>query len=92
VCDAWRATLIVPERFYTDHVGRGLPAGEAIGRVSSGIVVEFDRAGFADLLDDARFYVEMGVSEFGPDLLGLISSARATVRKLESFMESGGGL
>ena len=37
---------------------------------------------FTDLLADAEFYVDMGVSEFGKEFIGLISSARATVKAL----------
>jgi hypothetical protein len=75
--------LIVPARFYDDHLGRDLPSGSELRRSRAGVTVDLDREGWDDLLDDAQFYVDMGVSEFGSGCLGLISSARATVLRMQ---------
>ena len=74
--------MVVPARFYDDHYGRDLPSGVEVSRSGSKVTVDLDDEAYTDLLADAKFYVDMGVAEFGPGLLGLISSARATVRAL----------
>lgn len=69
----------LPPAFYDDHVSRGLPSGQEVARTQRRVLVELDEDGQRDLLEDAEFYVDMGVAEFGREMLGLITSARATV-------------
>jgi hypothetical protein len=72
----------IPSRFYYDHKNRDLPAGEAIKDYANGqTLIRATESEIAEILDDAEFYVEMG-PEFGPDLFGLIQSAKATVRAI----------
>jgi len=71
--------VALPPAFYDDHVSRGLPSGQEVERNARRVTVELDAASYQDLLDDAQFYIDMGVAEFGRELLGLIASARATV-------------
>jgi len=83
MADQENVTLRIPERFYRDHADRDLPSGRIVSETSKGLVVELDPEAFKDLLSDAQFYVDMGVGAFGPEFLGLISSARATIKALE---------
>jgi hypothetical protein len=69
----------LPPAFYDDHVGRGLPSGQELTRTTGRVSVELDQDSYRDLLEDAELYVDMGVAEFGREMLGLIASARATV-------------
>lgn len=80
-------TVDLPPRFYDDHVGRGFDAGIEVSRNSKLVRVHLNDKAFIDLLDDARFYVDMGVSEFGFEMLGLLKSASATVARLEAVSE-----
>lgn len=87
-------TYIVPARFWEDHVDRGCrcdercPSREAHDaegygtRTSRGWRVELSDLDRDELLSDARHYVEMGTASYGPEMIGLISSARATLRRL----------
>jgi hypothetical protein len=72
----------LPPKFYDDHVARDLDGGTVVRRSERRVTVELDAEQFADLLDDAEFYVEMGTREYGPDYAPLIKSAAATARAL----------
>jgi hypothetical protein len=72
----------LPPKFYDDHVSRDLDGGTVLHRSERRVTVELDAEQFADLLDDAQFYVEMGTREFGTDYAPLIKSAAATARAL----------
>ena len=76
-------SIWLPERFYDDHASRDLPAGLEVDRERSKVQVQADRSTFAEILDDARHQVYMA-PELGREYLGLVSSARATVRVLEA--------
>jgi hypothetical protein len=69
----------LPPAFHDDHVSRGLPSGQEVARTQRRVSVDLDEDGHRDLLEDAEFYVDMGVAEFGREMLGLIASARATI-------------
>ena len=78
------ATFKVPARFYEDHryqreCGQ---TGVIIKELARHYIVLLDDAAYYDLQSDADYYVDGGVAEFGPDYLGLISSARATLKAL----------
>lgn len=77
-------TIRLPRRFYDDHVLRDLPAGEVVKETTTTVTVALDPTAEHDLLEDARFYVDMGTRELGRDMLGLVASARATIKRLEA--------
>lgn len=78
-----------PERFWQDHCDRSddldaLQEAEVRG-TSKGIVVRLTPDQLSELESDAEFYADMGVSEFGWEYAGLISSARATVKRIKAL-------
>lgn len=75
-------TYSTPPRFYDDHVSRDLPGGKIVKRTERLVTVELTDDEAAELLSDAAYYVAAGTDVFGTDSLGLISSARATERRL----------
>ena len=76
-------TVDVPARFYDDHVGRGLPAGNELKRLARTVRVELDRAAFEELLDDAKHY-DASAEEMWDGSAGVVMSARATIRALRA--------
>ena len=80
-----RITVSVPVAFWDDHKKRGCveysPDCEQ-SRKGSRVTVSLDPRDLADLYSDARHYASSGVSVYGWDLAGLVSSARATVKAL----------
>src|SRR5690606_29948562 len=74
----------VPKAFYDDHVARDLPAGKQLRTLAREYEVELTKAEYDELLGDARHYADpdAGFDERG--MLGLKSSARATVKRLEA--------
>lgn len=72
----------LPPRFYDDHVDRDLPSGIEVKRTKRGVTVDLDAEAFADLLGDADHYA---TGDFDPDLLGLVASARATLKRLRAI-------
>ena len=82
--------IIVPPRFYWDHVDRELPSGKVVRENRNAVHVLVDRETFDEILADARYYAtEMGewVNDgFGVDpyARSVVRSARATVRRLEA--------
>lgn len=77
-------SVTVPPRFYDDHVDRGCPPGVVEGRYRGGVHLLLDREAWDDLLSDADHYAT-SASEYGPELVGLCSSARATARKMRTI-------
>ena len=82
-CTADAVPVVVPPRFWDDHVGRAC-LGHVVDGAAAGSKVRVwlrpcDRA---ELLSDARHYATSGTADFGADFLGVVSSARATVRAL----------
>lgn len=79
--------LTVPARFWWDHVERcelwDLDACE-ISQTSKGILVHLNMDQIHNLHSDADYY-EDAAKEMGPEYLGLISSARATLKRLAKF-------
>lgn len=75
-----RRTYRLPPTFYEDHTARDLPAGNVVRETKQHVYVSLDAAEFAELLSDASHYSTPGM--YGPEYLGLVSSARATVRAL----------
>ena len=77
--------IVLPERFYRDHADRGLPAGVIVSERRATVTVDLDDEAWKDLRADAEHYVYMGVAEMGVGLLGLISSARATLKRMAEY-------
>jgi hypothetical protein len=74
------ATIRVPDRFYIDHMERGLATPEDIGESLRYATIRVTDPAIRELLDDAEYYAGSG----GPDLAprGVTASARATVRAI----------
>ena len=76
-------TYRIPKQFLLDHMSRALIERDPVVKIlSKHFVVSLTKAEYDELLDDARFYVDMGVAEFGWEYAWLVSSARATVAAL----------
>ena len=91
-------TLTVPARFWQDHLERACRCGESCPdkeahedddgtRVSDGIRVTLNDVDFNELLSDALFYSD-AVQMMGPEYIGLQSSARATVQRIQKAKEN----
>ena len=76
-------TYELPARFFEDHESRGLFNGRVDRRTKSTVTVAMTVLGFDEMLSDARFY-STEWRHMGPEYMGLGSSARATVRRLEA--------
>lgn len=71
----------LPKAFYDDHRDRGLPSGRVVKELSRFYVVRLGPDEYKELLSDARHYAS-GHSWGMEVSIGLIASARATVRRL----------
>ena len=79
--------LTTPQRFWDDHTDRCDSCDESateISRTRAGVVVHLSMAQIDDLASDASYYVECG-SEMDAYYFGLVSSARATLKRLAGF-------
>lgn len=87
-------TFVVPAAFWNDHVDRACRCGEGCpGRVddhggdygvetSRGVRVDLNSIDANELLSDARHYSDV-TRWASPEYIGIQSSARATVKRLE---------
>lgn len=90
-----RLSLVVPPAFWEDHLDRGRRChercpdqaahqAEGLGvRTRKGYRVELTELDLAELESDARHYAESGIATYGQDLMGLVASARGTLRRIE---------
>jgi hypothetical protein len=79
----FRLVVELPPRFYDDHVSRELPSGEVIHRTAREVTVLLTEEEWAELRSDAEHYAGGARNGFeDPGLLGLVTSARATLRRL----------
>lgn len=84
-------TVDLPSTFWYDHHSRELPSGtlvRGLGRARPGygyprVRVMLDRAAYDELLDDARHYADPNGPRDFDGWLGMLASARATIRALE---------
>lgn len=78
-------TVRIPRKFFEDHEARLLPTPDVIRYGKTWVEIRVGGPEFDELLDDARYYSD----PFGPDEIGdgggLIRSAKATVRRIESL-------
>lgn len=81
---AGAVTVRLPHTFYRDHEDRDLPAGQVIRETKAHLYVALDAPAFDDLWSDADHYASSGTATYGPESLGLISSARATLKALKA--------
>lgn len=80
-----RITVTIPWTFYEDHAKRGCveySPDPIVSRNGARVTVSLDPRDLHDLYSDARHYATSGVATYGRDLIGLVSSARATVKAL----------
>lgn len=73
-------TYDLPPRFYDDHVDRDLPAGTEVHRTRRYVRVKLTGNEYDEVLSDARHYSDYAT--YGEEYFGLVSSARATVKRL----------
>lgn len=81
--------FIAPIAFWEDHINRSddpdaLREAE-VARLKNGMAVLLTAEQLDELESDADFYAEMGVSEFGWDYAGVVSSARATIKRIRAL-------
>lgn len=81
-----KITIDLPEKFWSDHAERALPAGECIKTIGKRVRIECTKEELMEILDDARFYSD----KHGPDQLppGLKASAVATVNAIEKYLKN----
>lgn len=78
--------FVAPIAFWEDHINRSdspdaLRDAE-VARLKIGMAVLLTAEQLRELESDAEFYVHMGVAEFGWEYAGVVSSARATVKRI----------
>ena len=83
--------FVAPIAFWEDHINRSdqpdaLREAE-VARVRNGMAVLLTAEQLSELGSDAEFYADMGVAEFGFEYAGVVSSARATVRRIKKLEE-----
>jgi hypothetical protein len=75
----------LPPTFWEDHLSRSDTLNRDEVEIAfskrDGFTVELTREQADDLASDADYYVYCG-SEMGPEYFGLVSSARATLKRL----------
>lgn len=77
-------TVKVPPAFYYDHVTRDLPSGRIVKEAKRYYIIELNQAEYDELLSDATYYAYY-ISNAGFDnVVGLIASAKATVKALRN--------
>jgi len=73
----------IPPAFIQDHRERDLPTPRVVKATKAKLFIAASDPALAELLDDARHYASFRASD-GLVSLGLISSAKATVRAIEA--------
>lgn len=75
----------IPKAFLIDHSERDLPTPSVIKETKKHYRIRLDDPATAELLDDARHYASEAISAADfQHLLGIKSSARATVKAIEA--------
>ncbi len=85
-----KKTIRIPKVFYDDHVERELPAPEIVRELKTHYFIDANSEHLAELLEDAAFYADpfhYAHAEFGSSLAGIVRSARATKKALESYFQ-----
>lgn len=81
-----RIAFVAPIAFWEDHINRSdnpeaLREAE-VAHLKIGMAVLLTAEQLSELQSDAEFYADMGVAEFGWEYAGIVSSARATVKRI----------
>lgn len=82
-------TLKLPPAFWWDHHSRDLPEegySRLVRATKRAVWVELDAAAIADLRSDAVYYSDPSIAA-DMQLVGLASSARATLRAIDAQLE-----
>lgn len=84
-------TIVIelPPVFYDDHVDRALPAGTLVGANRNGYKIRCTEEELREIYSDAKYYAWLGTQELGREYMGLVSSARATVRRIDTYRNGG---
>ncbi len=80
--------VTLPLKFWTDHKNRGCSESAVeIKRNKVYVTVELDEAAWQDIYSDAEFYATFTSTEpeYEADIIALIPSAKATLRRLEEI-------
>lgn len=73
----------LPTRFFDDHRERDLETPKVVKSTKRHYFIADDDPAIPELLDDAEYYAaDICTADF-PELFGLVSSARATVKALK---------
>lgn len=76
----------IPKRFLDDHAERDLDTPKIERSTSTHYWVNTEDPALDELVSDAEHYAEGGVSTIDfPHLLGIVASAKATLRALRSI-------
>jgi hypothetical protein len=79
-------TITLPTKFYDDHESRELPSGVEVKRDKKGVTIEANWATICEIWSDAEYYYDMfRTGGFDYVDLGLMSSARATIKRIKKF-------
>ena len=81
--------FVAPIAFWEDHINRSDDAdalrATEVERIKIGMCVLLTAEQLNELESDAEFYADMGVAEFGWEYAGVVSSARATVKRIKKL-------
>ena len=76
-------TIRIPQKFIQDHQERDLDTPCVLRRTKQHCYIAADDPALDEMLSDAEHYAEGGIPA-QPEYLGLISSARATMRAIRA--------
>ena len=77
--------ITVPKVFWDDHVDRDLDDDTVIIKhMAKHYTLSMSVEGWSELWSDADFYIYMGIGSLGFEYGGLVSSARATLKRMKA--------
>lgn len=80
-------TIKVPGKFWYDHKDRGCSeTAEVVKYGKTLVTVTLDEEAWRDLYSDAEYYAEQDSDVWAGDYRGLISSAKATLRRMTAVI------
>ena len=88
--DTTTDTILIelPSAFYDDLIGDG-PGGTIVSASRSGYKIRCTEEELQEIYSDAKHYAWLGTQELGREGIGLVSSARATVRRIDTYRNGG---
>lgn len=91
--DKKKVPFVAPVAFWEDHLNRSnnpeALRDTEVARVKSGMSVLLTVEQLGELQSDAEFYADEGVAAFGWEYAGVVSSARATVKRIAKLRQEG---